>query len=92
MNQRKIEDMDVGYLARLDSEYFYSGYLLSSHQKPTKVGLMQYLLTHIEKDDCMVTRHEVETAMMYSEINHCDSPTEYVLDILKRLQIEVKVR
>ena len=86
MNQRKIEDMDVGYLARLDSEYF------SSHQIPTKVGLMQYLLAHIEKDDCTVTRHEVETAMMYSEINHCDNPTEYVLDILKRLQIEVKVR
>ena len=84
MNQRKIEDMDVGYLALLDSEYF------SSHQKPTKVGLMQFLLTHIEKDACTVTRHEVETAMMHSEINHCDSPTEYVLDILKRLQIEVE--
>ena len=50
------------------------------------------LLTHIEKDACTVTRHEVETAMMYSEVNHCDSPAEYVLDILKRLQIEVKVR
>jgi hypothetical protein len=84
MNPRKIEDMDVGYLARLDSEYF------SSHLNPTKAGLMQYLLAHIEKDDCTVTRHEVREAMMYCEINHCDDPDAYTFDILNRLGIGVE--
>lgn len=37
-----------------------------------------------------ITWHEVETAMMECEINHCENPDVYTLDILKRLGIGVK--
>jgi hypothetical protein len=43
-----------------------------------------------QRESFTVTRHEVREAMMYCEINYCEYPDAYTLDILKRLGIGVE--
>jgi hypothetical protein len=58
--------------------------------KKLEKGTKLYTHPQPKREPCTVTRHEVREAMMYCEINYCEGPDAYTLDILKRLGIGVE--